>query len=80
MHLPHRSSECLSPHSSDVLVTEISRRTAASYYAHVNREENQHDAKPWKLLSVDEKKPYVQMFADVSRWRTIVLSTGVRTF
>ena len=46
----------------------------------MNKEENQDDAKAWKSLSAEERKPYVKMLADVSRFHAIVLFTGSRTF
>ncbi|CAF0904016.1 unnamed protein product [Adineta ricciae] len=37
---------------------------AAAYYAEINKQEHNENAKAWKLLTPDEKKPYTQMLND----------------
>ncbi|CAF1309055.1 unnamed protein product [Rotaria sordida] len=38
--------------------------TTAAYYAEIKKQENDKNPKAWKLLSADEKKPYIQMLND----------------
>ena len=40
--------------------------TAAAYYAQAKKQENDDNSKAWKILNADEKKPYIQIFNDVS--------------
>ncbi|CAF5106090.1 unnamed protein product, partial [Rotaria sp. Silwood1] len=38
--------------------------TAAAYYAEVKKQEHDNNARAWKSLSTDEKKPYIQALND----------------
>lgn len=39
--------------------------SAAAYYSDVKKHESDGNAKAWKTLSAEEKKPYIRMFDDV---------------
>ncbi|UJR15620.1 hypothetical protein I4U23_002556 [Adineta vaga] len=49
---------------------------AAAYYSELNKHENNENAKAWKSLTNDEKKPYIQMLNDAKT----EYSTQVKNF
>jgi hypothetical protein len=52
--------------------------TAAAYYAEVKKQEDDTDPKPWKSLTADEKKPYIEALNHVSQF--VLISKLIEIF